>query len=520
MGSLFWNSGEKEVIKGLDILGFRKVDQDLEKRWVSGITTISQRARYLSLLPWLLYSYYLRCGIESQEARPPDWDVFHSAERRLELVVLAATRYTDLELDRKTGGLLGSDLYMEEANQLSNGESISLSLDYGGAIFGTYVVPCRTIGLLSHDSIDGDWQAPKITPRGQRMYEIRTALLADHPLTDKIFYGGTLSQTEIAEVAPYFSAGALDQEESNAERTLLIEALTQPEIGQDNDLYDRFLATLRFALTSVHDGIDTSPSAIANRFAAVCRTPSRSNEASIHWAAYELHRRVHFALELLLEALTAALADADGATVPEVLATWGNDFVPPNSMLTHLANGFFIDFDGNYHCFREAIHPDAFLDAPLDRSIRRVPAASEKAMYALLLLTATWLQSRDLFSCAQFPKSGSGADRVFPILDTAESQTIMEVLNRVIDQVVVESHLTTTLRKMGQGLKCSLRFYPDGQVLRPTGMGVAAGFSGDRLGNVLEILSDLGLTSAGEDDSILTASGHSLLMKLGGPDNA
>lgn len=520
MPTLFWNAGEKEVIKGLDILGFRKVDQDVEKAWVSGVTTISQRARYLSLLPWILMEYYRLCGLDSGAARPPDWDEFRAIQRRLELVVLAATRITDRSLERKTGGLLGSDLYDDEADAIDSGSTVTLDLDRGGATFGTYVVPCRTIGLIGHDSIEAAWEAPKITPRGQRMHDIRRGLLGDSDLLPRILEGGTVTSDQVSAEASLFSAGALDQPESADERDLLEHAFIEREAGQDRDLYDRFLATARFALTSVQLGYSSSPAAIAARYVAVTQEDGTPSEVSLHWAAYEMHRRVHFALELLLEALTTSIGEVDGATANQVVAQWmDTDDLPP-AIANLFAASFDHDWSQPFSDYLNALNPDAFLDGPLDRRARRQLAAPEQASYAIALLAATWRQSRAMFEFDGFPGAASGAARVYPILQDATAVPLHDVLLTLLDRAIVESHLTTTLRKMGHGLKCSLRFFPDGRVLRPTGMAVAAGFSGDRLGNVLGILGDLGMTATDDGELALTTRGHALLERLGGPDDA
>lgn len=520
MPTLFWNAGEKEVIKGLDILGFRKVDQDIEKEWVSGITTISQRARYMTLLPWALYEYYRICGIDSGNARPPQEKEFRAIARRLEFVVLASTQITDDRLGRKTAGLLGPDLYETEAEQALSGVAITPEFARGGAILGTYVVPCRTIGMLHRrDSVDGPWPAPKITPRGMRMIEIRQAATDHDGILSFILEGGTLDPSSLAEVADTFSAGTLDRPENIEERRCLADALFTPTDDQDAEMYDRFRATVRFALSSVQAGRASSHAAIAARFVAATADDSKPDVVSVHWAAYEMHRRVHFGLEVLLEALTKAIKDAEGATVGEIVADWSNDDqFPP--VIQDLFRSDLTTWGVTVDSVLASLRSDAFLDAPMRRQVRRKIAGSTMAIYGMLLLLATWRRARGLFGDSRCPTDGSGASLVFPIFESSGARSLADTTACVLAQVIVERHLGTTLRKMGHGLKCSLRFFPDGPRLRPTGMEVAAGFSGDRLGNVLGILSDLGLIAHVDGDAILSADGASLLTELGGPDVA
>ncbi|HIP60969.1 MAG TPA: hypothetical protein EYG98_00245 [Sulfurovum sp.] len=49
---------------------------------------------------------------------------------------------------------------------------------------------------------------------------------------------------------------------------------------------------------------------------------------------------------------------------------------------------------------------------------------------------------------------------------------------------------------MGQGQQCSLRFFPEGKKLVPTGIDTNAGVSGSRLNNTIRMMSDIGICQA------------------------
>ena len=73
---------------------------------------------------------------------------------------------------------------------------------------------------------------------------------------------------------------------------------------------------------------------------------------------------------------------------------------------------------------------------------------------------------------------------------------------------------------MGHGMECSLRFFLDGSTLRPTGLIVRAGYSGDRLRNVMGMAADLGFLCEEDGHRMLTDRGREILIDLGGPDDA
>lgn len=493
MALVFWNSGEKETIEGLDVLGYRKIDQDLERQWVAGITTISFRARYLSLVPWLLQEIFERWLAEGEGRGHFDPDRFEAALRRLELVVfLASTLGERWGESGNTYGVLGSDLFSEKLDEFLRQGRTSADSARGGASLGTYGMPCRSLGLLGAAAPDSPLPV-SLTERGRTLCEARREAPGIGSLAEVILEGGQIISRDMEEAGRYFSVNGIESipEEAKLVRTAFLVVCDDVDAGA----FERFQATVTWALGKV-DKLGTAGSAdvIRDEYSEISgQTEPSHKSVERAWFEYDLRRRTHFALELLLRAFTLTLERREKSTIGGVLAEWRRE----PSLAPFAAER--LDWPGEVWTrplseLRQQLPADAFLERGVPYDLARKLDAPNAAAFSVGVLLACSRQSAAVRERGGLLAGPSVLERITDLFaDLAEAE-LVEVLRRLLRECVVGPHLQNALRKMADQpqAKCTLRFYPDGEVLWTTGIGVKAGRSGERLGNVMGLLADLG----------------------------
>ena len=482
-----WGDDLLDTTRGLDILGVRGIDQAVELGLVNGVTTISQRARYFSILPWALGEYLVDHASEVF-----DWDSLTVYLRRVEFLTLAASRM-DSELNgADASGALGTNLHQERLATLINGGTVTFPENNGGAMLGTYLAPCRTIGLL----LDGNEAVPyQLSPRGKEVWEFRRDRLRASPEIEVALRGKEISRTLVEAAIPEFSLGSLVS--SNGEAKLLYDALVIPwvpgtefERKQVAEAYEALNETIAWANEMLISEPDSAAGLIVRNFKN-CTRGANKDLVAFRWAEYEYRRRCHFALELLLSALTASLKRFDEATIPQIVSDWFVTFeaTPALEELWPAASA------AKAASALEALGtvPANLLgDAPIPAAELRQLPTNDQAFAAAAILAATAAQTKSSRDDGHFDRNSvSPGERAISIIEAAGEEPFSAFMEKLVEFTTL-SHLQTTLRKMGAGQKCSLRFFPDGPLLRPTGIGMVPGHSNDRLTNVLRIFTDMG----------------------------
>lgn len=517
---IFWNTGERETIRGLDIMGLRQQDQKIEQELVVNITTISIRARYLTLLPWIYAEFYQKELALHGGKAAFDAEQFQNVLARMEFAVIAAARIHSqgAESDANSG-MIGPDVFKDELAEFLDNDRLSLDFGgRGGTSLNTYIMPCRGFGILNTDL--GEVSAPvSITPRGTQIFKARKNQLNSNGLKKVILEGGTLTRKMIEDDGHHVSVNHLSS--NPEERDLLRRALLEPYDANNSDVkmqYNRFAQTIRWVFESIKKQPEQSAANIINNHykCIVTTQEPHLNEVTTAWGEYELRRRCHFACELLLSALTETLRDEMTVeTVEDVLANWETRNTS-SELMDRILSTDEISFSKTLGDLKNRVPSDAFLANGVNVRQAREQSPAVRGHYALLLLLACKNQTDSLRAKGHIPNRKHYMERAFEILEEDES-SVWRILRSLLVAVTIEPHLTTSLRKLGQGQKCSLRFFPEGNVLRPTGIGVQAGFSGSRLGNVLNFLADVGyLDRNGNGRFSVSPDGEDLFQKLWG----
>jgi hypothetical protein len=489
-----WGDASEDDTQGLDIVGVRGLDQSLEAALVNGITTISLRGRYFTLLTWAVGEFFATDIANHTETF--DQDRFKAFLTRVEFLALACTTLDDGPGD--PSGALGSVLFSAEMAALRAGQSVSFPEGRTGAMLGTYFGPCRAVGLMRL----GDAGRPEpfvLTPRGGAIWEARNAALGNEPWRDVLWDAEVITAEQVRALARHFSLKCLA--DAPAEAGVLRDALLSPwapagATAAENvaQSYDRFGQTIDWLVRSGAEGTPLRAGRLLSDALHQAVDGGIEQPVELLWAEYEWRRRLHFALELMLSAVSDAVRELHEATLEGVIAHWITQPTLaerltewwPNAAEAHEQSGAQV---------AASVPGRLFLDLnPPDDIAKLGPYG--RALAAFAILTCMTTSTTALRAAGTFRDHKSPGDAVVAAIEAAGAEPFPDTLQGIAE-IVVSAHLATTFRKMGGGQKCSLRFFPEGMRLLTTNLHTGAGRSGSRLGNVIKILEDAALPGIG-----------------------
>jgi hypothetical protein len=479
-----WGDALDDGSAGQDILGIRGLDQSLEAALVNGLTTVSQRGRYLTILPWAVGEYFAA----ERDAGRGEYDKaqFQRFLFRVEFLTLAASVL--VEKDGDAVAALGARNFGVQMAAIKAGEPTPIPTDRIGGMLNTYFGPCQQLGIIRF----GEGAEPyRLTPRGQAIWRARNAA-SDQVAVRALLGAEVLTRADVEAVADHFALQRLKG--AAGEAALLREALTEPwppEIAETRikAAYERFGETIRWLRDGAAAGPLQADRLLADAWRRAALGEPLAGEVRLSWAEYEWRRRLHYALELMLAAVANTVMSRGAATPEELVEDWLSADLPDALILAWPEAKLAAGRSGARAI--TSVPEDLWLvQAPSDALANLSDHA--RAYSALALAAAVARQSAGLRADGRFRNHHAWGERALAVIEEAGEEPFGDTL-RALAAIAVQAHLSTTFRKMAGGMNCSLRLFAEGPMLRSTGRPTGAGRSGPRLWNVIRVLQDAGV---------------------------
>jgi len=413
----------------------------------------------------------------------------------MEFVVLAASQLQGANLADDTTGILNSMNYREILNAFNQEARFEGEFAKGGTSLNIYSSPARSFGLIADDPED---VFPfRVVGLGKEIHDCRESALRNSPLRQYVLRGGLLTRQMIEEDGRWFSVNGLHNASCSAERELLERAFFIPSLhGQTAEGYANFRSTVLWVLQSCSDQPNHADGLLVQNYQAVL-TDERNEHQAVRWAwqEYELRRRIHYAQELLLTGLVEILDYNGPMPLAGAIYKLTEDSGIPSTLRKALGVTQF-QWALSVEDFDSTIDSDKWWRIPMPTRQVGLLSPGDKAIFATALMVVSHRQAShrrtEARQCLQDSLPDWCVYQLFDQISNRRGQSLASLLHFVLERMVIQPHLATTLRKMGEGQKCSLRLYVEEGLLCPTGIQIEAGYSITRLTSLLSVLADIG----------------------------
>jgi len=494
--------GERlSFVGGLDPLGMQNPSTQMYTHLMPGLNNVTSRIRNYSFYCWLLDEYAKRLGSLNYEEQ---WEFI----RKSEYIIALASTLTGIE------GISGSnyaskqiDLQVHELRKgiyNAQGETVGSYWQFGSGIFGQYYVgSLRQIGLIN-EVLDEDDQPTGVFRRTKKAKSLITGELLANAFRNNIAVGNqelffksidseTINNQQLTTLIPDFNMKQIP--ENSEEAQLLLKLLSDKDepsrIEEDSKIHrkETIYHLLRLGAEEGFDLSDRSFTMQAYNDKGIYQ--NQLNDTLTGWYYYQLNDYWQMACTAIFNGTLFILDQNAGKH-------WMN-----LQDLINIASDQTLKIFQNSSLIKDptktATSNVDMTQIPSERELVKLIGSSEGAErighgFGLIfkLYTNNISHFEVLTNYVRKLEIGIGGDVISQLqeIDQKSNQPIRAFISSFININIIQRHQYVAIRKMGNGIQSTLKFIIDDLNIRFIDT-FEPGFTGPRVGNLIEFLKDL-----------------------------